>query len=80
MQAKIQKWGNSLAIRIPKGMAQETGLYNEAAVELQVRDGYLIVERLRPQRYSLDQLLEDVSAENLHAEVDIGPARGGEIW
>lgn len=80
MQAKIQKWGNSLAIRIPKGMAQETGLHYEAAVDLRVRDGYLIVERLQTQRFSLDQLLEEVSDENLHSEVDFGPARGGEVW
>lgn len=80
MQSKVQKWGNSLAIRIPKGMAQETGLSVDAAVDIRVSDGYLMVAPLRKPQFSLDRLLDQVSAANLHGEEDFGPAVGREVW
>lgn len=82
MQGKVQKWGNSLAVRIPRGIAQETGLSAEATVDLRVQDGYLVVAPLRQAPYSLDQLLAGVSASNLHdpEETDFGAATGGEAW
>lgn len=80
MHSKVQMWGNSLAVRIPKGMAQETGLSAETAIDIRVSDGYLVVAPLRRPQYSLAEMLEKVSADNLHGEVDFGPPVGDEVW
>lgn len=80
MHTKIQKWGNSLALRIPKSFAEETHLHTGAVVDLAVKDGRLIVEPIPPPRYSLDDLLEGVTKKNRHAEVDTGDATGKEVW
>lgn len=80
MQSKVQRWGNSLAVRIPKGMAQETGLSAETAIDIRVTDGYLVVAPVRRPQYSLEAMLEEVTDSNLHGEADFGPATGREIW
>lgn len=78
MHAHIQRWGNSLAIRIPKAFAQEAGLQADSEVEITLRDGEIVV-RKRPT-YSLDDLLALVTPENRHEEWDMGPAVGKEVW
>lgn len=80
MKTRIQKWGNSLAIRIPKPFAEETGLQQESAVELHIEDGQLVVRPIVEQSYSLDALLAQVTDDNVHSEVDAGAAFGSEIW
>jgi antitoxin MazE len=80
MNATIQKWGNSLALRIPKTVARETQLENGSVVNLAVRKGMVIIEPVRKAKYQLDDLLKDVSKKNLHAGVDTGPAVGREVW
>jgi antitoxin MazE len=76
----VQKWGNSLALRIPRSLAQETGLKEQSAVELSVVDGKLLVAaELRPG-YTLQELLARVTADNLHGEADTGQAVGDEAW
>jgi antitoxin MazE len=76
----VQKWGNSLALRIPKSFAQEAGLKEQSAVELSVVDGKLVVIAESRPVYTLQELLARVTADNLHGEVDTGPAVGGEAW
>ena len=80
MKTRIQKWGNSLALRIPKSFAAETHLEQGTLVELSLHDGRLIVEPLPQSSVTLTDLLKDVTAENLHDEVDTGPAVGREVW
>jgi antitoxin MazE len=80
MRTRVQKWGNSLALRIPRSFAQEAGLKEQAAVELSVVDGKLLVVAERRPRYALQDLLAQVTADNLHGEVDTGEAAGGEVW
>jgi antitoxin MazE len=76
--AKVQKWGNSLALRIPKSFAQEAQLEEETEVHLTVMNGQLVARRI-PPRYDLAELLEGVRRDNLHAEIDTGPALGREL-
>jgi len=78
VHARVSRWGNSLAIRIPAAFAEETQLRDGAAVELSIEDGRLIISAARP-RYSLDELLEQVTDEIIHAETDWGPAVGDEV-
>jgi antitoxin MazE len=78
MTAKVQKWGNSLALRLPKALAAELHLEQGSAVELRGVSGKLIVEPHRPPRYRLEDLLKKVSKRNLHAEIKTGRPVGKE--
>ena len=79
MQARIQKWGNSLAIRIPKPFALEVGLEQNSVVTVSISEGKLVLELVKPT-YSLDELLAQVTPDNLHQEVETGSALGHEAW
>ncbi|MHC1770063.1 MAG: AbrB/MazE/SpoVT family DNA-binding domain-containing protein [Verrucomicrobiia bacterium] len=79
MKATIQKWGNSLALRLPKSLADETQIREGSKVELvRTPDGVLVKARRKP-RYRLSDLLADVRPENLHAETSWGPSVGREV-
>ena len=80
MRVRVQKWGNSLALRIPKSFAAETALDPGAEVDLTIEDGRLVVTPLESPTYSLDELLTRVTPSNLHVETDTGPGIGAEIW
>lgn len=79
MTAIIQKWGNSLALRLPKALATETHIAEGTQVELvRTDEGVLVKPRRRP-RYRLSELLEGVTRKNIHAETDWGRSVGREI-
>ena len=80
MKTFIKKWGNSLALRIPKPLADEVGLEEDSAVDLLLEEGKLVIVPAVTPRYTLESLLADVTVENLHDEVDTGVAVGGEAW
>ena len=80
MQAKIQKWGNSLALRIPKAFAVDTHLGNNSLVEISVVDGQIIVKPVVKTDWTLEELLAGITKENIHREVETGMATGNEIW
>jgi antitoxin MazE len=80
MRTRVQKWGNSLALRIPKSFAAEAGLTENIPVELSVVRGKLVVQSIVQQRPTLEGLLSRVTDENLHREWDTGGPVGGEVW
>lgn len=80
MVASVAKWGNSLAIRIPQNLAKEISLTEGTEVNLAVVDGTIVIKPKVRKRYSLNELLEAIAPENLHAEVDTGIAVGNEVW
>ena len=80
MKTKVQKWGNSLALRIPKSFAIETSLEPDTEVDLSLVEGALVVTPIVKTGYSLEQLLEGITDENLHAEGDTGAPVGNEVW
>ena len=80
MRAKLQKWGNSLALRIPKPFATEAGLEQETQIELTLVDGKIILSPVIEPGLTLESLLAQVTDENLHHEVETGPPAGKEIW
>ncbi len=80
MKTRVRKWGNSLALRIPKSFAEEAGLHADAAVELSLVGGRLVVQPIKPPPLTLDELLRDITNENLPGEWDTGPAVGKEVW
>jgi antitoxin MazE len=80
LQTKVQRWGNSLGLRIPRAFAAEAAVEAGAAVELSLRDGDLTVSRPRRPKYRVDELVRTVNAKNLHGEVDTGDPVGREAW
>jgi antitoxin MazE len=80
MLTKIQKWGNSLALRIPKAFALDVQLENDSIVEVSLVDGQIVIKPVITPNWTLDQLLEGVNSENMHQETDTGHATGNEIW
>lgn len=80
MKTRVQKWGNSLALRIPKVFAADAGLHEHAPVELSLVNGKVVVEPVSPQPLDLEELLRGVTEDNLHGEWDTGPAVGREVW
>jgi len=80
MRTKVQKWGNSLALRIPKAFALDAQLENNSVVEVSLVEGQIVIKPISPQRWSLDQLLSGVTSDNIHREIDTGIAVGDEVW
>jgi len=80
MRTRVQKWGNSLALRIPKSFAAEVGLHKEASVDISLADGELVIRPVTEPKLTLKQLLARVTKQNLHREVDTGPTVGKETW
>ncbi len=80
MRAIIQKWGNSLAVRIPKPLAEQAHITQGSLVEIKIVDDVLQIKPVAPQQYTLAALLEGITEENLHDEVDTGEAQGKEVW
>lgn len=77
--ATVQKWGNSLAVRIPQSLAGQIDVEEGTAVELCVRDGELIVRPDRSPKLSLSTLLKDCKPSQLHGETDFGVNVGREV-
>ena len=80
MQTKIKKWGNSLALRIPKSFALDAKLRQNELVDISLDKEKIIITPIGEKEYSLDELLEGVSEDNLHGEIDTGIPVGKEIW
>jgi len=80
MNTRIQKWGNSLGLRIPKSFAEEAGVVEGSEVHLTVEGGKLLVTPLRRRKYDLSDLLRKVTVDNLHKPIDSGGPVGREAW
>ena len=79
MQTKVQKWGNSLGLRIPKSFAEQAGVEAGSEVDLSVEAGELFVRLRRVPKYDLKDLLRSVTAKNIHREIDTGGPVGREV-
>lgn len=80
MKTRAQRWGNSLAVRIPRAFADEMSIGDGSAVDLHVVEGALVVEPCAPAALVLADLLAGVTEENIHEAVEWGPPRGREVW
>jgi antitoxin MazE len=80
MRTKIQRWGNSLGLRIPRSFAEEAGIGVGSEVDLSIQDGDLLVKPARRRTYKLEELIRRITAKNLHGEVDTGGPVGREVW
>jgi antitoxin MazE len=80
LRGRVQKWGNSLALRIPKSFADEIGLGQNSSIQLMIKEGALVVTPERETKWRLEELLEKVTKDNIHREWESGSAQGDEVW
>lgn len=80
MITSVQKWGNSLALRIPKAYADETHICEGTSVDLTLHEGHLIITPVRKKTPTLEELMKDITPDNQHQSVDSGSQVGVEIW
>jgi len=80
MEAQVQKWGHSLALRIPSAFAKKTRIKSGSRVDLSEVEGKLVIALIEPEEPTLDMLLAGVTDDNLHHEVTTGDSVGNETW
>jgi antitoxin MazE len=83
MKIEFLKWGNSLAVRVPKAFARELGAAAGTQADMTIQNGILQVRIAQPagqRRYLLENLVNAITKENCHRETDWGPPRGDEVW
>ena len=80
MTTRVQKWGNSLGLRIPKPYAEEAGIEADSAVEITVRDGIILITPKRDKKRTLKEIVAGIDEEICHRESDWGEPVGREIW
>jgi antitoxin MazE len=80
MKTALQKWGNSLALRIPRTVAAELAVDVGQAVDLQIKQGRIVIAPLKKKQYELSHLLAGMTTKNRHAETLSGKRRGRETW
>ena len=79
MQTAVTKWGNSLAVRLPRNLASDAGLSHGTPIDLRIQGESLVITRTR-KRYKLQDLLEQMKPEHRHKETDWGEPVGEEVW
>jgi len=80
METRVQRWGNSLAIRIPRTYAADTHLEENMTVDMSLENGHLIITPVHAPSWSLEELLAGITPENIHTEINTGPSLGNEDW
>ena len=82
METKVQRWGNSLAVRIPKAYALQMGIEADSVVALRLDGTTLLTEPVREADLvpTMDEMLDRVTPENMQPEIDFGPPVGREVW
>jgi antitoxin MazE len=80
MRAKVQRWANSLAVRIPKAYAEDIEIEENSQIQISLADRCLVLSRARARTFTLKGLLAGVTDEALHHAIDTGPAVGNEVW
>jgi antitoxin MazE len=80
MNAHFSKWGNSVALRIPAAFAKELDVFEGKAAEITVKNGSLVVTPIPGPVYTLDQLMDGMTTENMYGEIDTGKPVGNEVW
>ena len=77
MQTRVAKWGNSLGVRIPQWISEKAEINDGTIVEVSFKDDAIIIKK---KKLTLEEMLNDITAENLHGQIDTGSVVGREIW
>ena len=79
MQVTMRKWGNSIGVRIPAGILTELNLNAEKKVDVRAEAGRIIIEPIIDSQEILEQLLGQITPDNVHSEIDFGQPVGKEL-
>lgn len=79
MTTKIQKWGNSLAIRIPKSLAESSQIREGSEIKLSLEHDKIIVTKKENPKYTLKDLVSKINKSNIHEEISFGSPAGKEL-
>ncbi len=80
MKLTVKKWGNSASIRIPAAIMEAAQLKLDDPIDVREEGGRIIIEPLAHKTYNIEDLLLEITADNLHVEISNGPAVGNEAW
>ena len=80
MKTTAQKWGNSLAVRVPKSVALQVGLKAKDDLEIEVQEGNVVLKPHLRRIYRLEDLVKRITPKNVHGEIDAGGPTGREVW
>ncbi len=80
MKTTAQKWGNSLAIRVPKIVAVQVGLKAQDDLDIEVQDGNVLLKPHIRRVYRLEDLVKQRTPKNVHGEIETGIPVGRESW
>ena len=80
MTTQIKKWGNSLALRLPKKTVDFLGLKEGSFVGFDYDKNQIVIKPRKEKEYSLTELTDKITPENIHKEVNWGKPVGKEIW
>jgi antitoxin MazE len=80
MKASVKKWGNSAAVRIPAAVLEASKVRIDEEVDIRVEAGRIVIEPVREKTYQLEDLLKDITKDNIHEAIDFGSREGNEVW
>lgn len=80
MYTTIQKWGNSHAVRIPKGILEVVALRENDPVEINAENDYIVIKRANKRHKTLKERLANYAEGYKCSELDSGKPRGNEVW
>ncbi len=78
METKIQKWGNSLGVRIPGNIVKDLSLKNGSLVDIEEISNKIVIKP--KENNNLDEMIDSITESNVHSELDFGDTEGNEIW
>jgi antitoxin MazE len=78
METMVQKWGNSLGIRIPNLIVREFSLKNGSVVNINDNGNEIVIKPVKKNR--LSEMLEKINDQNIHQEIITTGPVGKEIW
>ena len=80
MKGSVKKWGNSAAVRIPAAVLEATQVQIDEEVDIREEAGRIVIEPVREKKYKLDDLLKEITKDNIHEEIYFGLPEGREVW
>jgi len=80
VRARVKKWGNSAAVRIPSSVLRASRLDLDEMVDVREEAGRIVIEPVRQKVYDLRELLKGITPKNQHESVDFGVPLGKEVW
>ncbi len=79
-EIQLKKWGNSLAVRLPKEITNNINLKENSKLTIDIIDGKIIATPVKKSKITLDEILEGITPENYGEVIDFGSPVGKEIW